>query len=620
MGTEQRLQLFQTIESMRNHSNVKLSNSDLEMLRKQTEDLVRKSIMNKKYATKTPEGFEEIVDKIKGIEDADEVFEIVIDFLKSKGVEIEDESDEEKEEDIESKKLNKGKGKGKGKEDSMDFGKDEDSSKSEIKDNLDKFKDKKEDKKEDKKDVDVTREDLDKAKSVVLALAKKYSQENTSDENASRFHDLQKREKDQGLNDKTEEEMGIESELMTARKANYTVKVSNEKNIVVYGNKGPLFYAVPEDYIKSDKTALNRLANKVRGLIAYEGIESTARKCGARIISGVDDNIETVTDQEIPPVTEGVTNGAETVTKEKPEEMKNTSQDEAEFVTEEKQDKVDADTGKVSFIDSSAKARIKARIEARRRARKADVLDNADNVTEDEKPEKPNMSVTDNAEDVSEEKPKKLVDSTLSDNEVDFRTASKELENRYRRLYSTRAKKWAEDKLKETMNKFDKCVRIISKRMLLNYEEDPYKAAAYNVLVSDDVRFSNGDKFNSMDRKDAMEIIELISQEGHNELVSKLLDRAASLMHKDDNWLNDTEEDLKHLSPVQAMIDNEEEVPAIMKKSKMFRDAANDGNFELKEITRTTATGSQQSSVIDGIRSAIGGSTKIGRRLNGRGI
>jgi len=94
----ERIQLFTTVKNLHDAGTVDLTPQERRQIEAETADLIKRSIRNK-TAMKTPEGFEEILEKLRDAKDADEAFTYVADFLKDKGI-IESEGHEEREEEI----------------------------------------------------------------------------------------------------------------------------------------------------------------------------------------------------------------------------------------------------------------------------------------------------------------------------------------------------------------------------------------------------------------------------------------------------------------------------------------------------------------------------------------
>jgi hypothetical protein len=251
--------------------------------------------------------------------------------------------------------------------------------------------------------------------------------------------------------------------------------------------------------------------------------------------AGVDDDVITTGEIPIEPNKDAVTDGAETVSEGGVDAPATSSLDGADNDTKE-----DPDTINPTNREGTRKP---ARYEV---LKKADTsIDKIETDTQ-EKPEEAVKSVTDGAENVSEEDPEKPENDTTKGGEVDFQS----VEASYRQLYSSRAKKMAEKAVEDYAQKFATCLRIASYRMRLNQDAHPFKVAAADVLLSDNVEFTDGDKFVPMDVRTASELIELISSEGHDQFVDHLIARSIELMDKDAKYLSDVESDLRNLAPI----------------------------------------------------------------------
>ena len=83
----EKIKLFQTVADIYNRGEIELSASDRAVIEAETQDLISKSMFRRK-AEKMPEGFEQILSKLKGMKDveAQEAFDLVVDFLKDGGI------------------------------------------------------------------------------------------------------------------------------------------------------------------------------------------------------------------------------------------------------------------------------------------------------------------------------------------------------------------------------------------------------------------------------------------------------------------------------------------------------------------------------------------------------
>ena len=234
-----------------------------------------------------------------------------------------------------------------------------------------------------------------------------------------------------------------------------------------------------------------------------------------------------------------------------------------------------------------------------RRAAEGDITSEMDTVT-DEKPDSKPDKVTEGDDDLAEESKSTPDSDVLTGEEVDFKTAKK-IEANYRKLYASRLKKAEENFIR----KFSRCMRIASKRMLLNQDHHPMKYASADVLMSEDVQFENGEYFNPMPEHIAVQLTELIATEGHEEFVTHLMDRTADLMEKSDEYLKDVEADIKNLKPVAVEVEASDHrpKPKMQARANSMRRAASTGNFGLTHKTATT-----RSSNTGSLRDAVRGS------------
>jgi hypothetical protein len=82
MATPQ-IKLLDTVKALHEKGIVDLTASERAQIEKETLDLIKNS--KRKRAMKAPEGFEEVVEKLRGV-DADVAFKLVTDFLADKGL------------------------------------------------------------------------------------------------------------------------------------------------------------------------------------------------------------------------------------------------------------------------------------------------------------------------------------------------------------------------------------------------------------------------------------------------------------------------------------------------------------------------------------------------------
>jgi hypothetical protein len=157
----------------------------------------------------------------------------------------------------------------------------------------------------------------------------------------------------------------------------------------------------------------------------------------------------------------------------------------------------------------------------------------------------------------------------------------------------------AKEANKAFVERFIRSVKIASKRMELNHDDHPYKAASLDVLAEA-----------GLDEDVAQELTEEISEEGHTAFVAQLLDRTAALMKKSDEYLQDLETDLEEMKPKPVEVSKASQKRS--KKSENLRKAASAGNFALSNVGSTTTRSTQQNQNVGGIRAAVGG-TSISR-------
>jgi hypothetical protein len=234
-----------------------------------------------------------------------------------------------------------------------------------------------------------------------------------------------------------------------------------------------------------------------------------------------------------------------------------------------------------------------------------DVTNHADNVTE-EKPASAPSEVTNEDDDVAQQSKETPADNTLVDGDVDFKTAQRKIEATYKKRYAAKLKKAQEDFVK----KFTRCMRIASKRMLLNYDENPWKTASDDVLTSDDIEFEDGSYLKPMREHIAVQLTELIAQESHEDFVAHLMDRTADLMDYSSDYLEDAEKDLGALQPKAREATVEKPRQPKTAKATQVRRAASNGNFGL-----TNKAASARPAKQPGVREALYGGTKVDRDL-----
>ena len=654
--------LFNTIQEISAAGKVRLSADERAIIERETRDLINKSqAKNYRFASSVPQGFDALLEKLRSA-DAEEAYSLVKNFMDDEG----DAPDKPKETeesvgkdlddlmDDEGDKPNFGGG------DKPDFGKGDDDDEheeheheekeehEEKSESDDKGKSEKSEKKDDKgdkseksekKDFPFDKKDDEKAipdKAEVLARIKKRRAQDMDkkpmdkkpmdkkpddksmdkgdgpklDEKGPHGPHGQGKDKMKNLKDDHDEkdkrpsmnEMGIEDKdvdpTISLRAKKVRVKVTAERNVIAYHeDHGPVFVLTPSNRIKGNKAAMTRLANRAYGLSVYEGFVSAANKLGAKMLhtAGVDDDVETVTQEEPEtPVNEGVLDDAETVTVDEVPEEKSVGDD----TQTDADDDMEQEPAKIARYKRLTK---KSRP---RRAADGDISDGVDTVTQ-EMPESLPSKVTEGEDDVAEEAMDNPNDNVLAEEQVDFKTAKK-IEADYRKLYASRLKKAEEN----FVRKFSRCMRIASKRMLLNHAENPWKVAAADVLMSEDIELDNGDQFKPMPEGIAVQITELISTEGQPEFVHSLMDDTADLMEKSDEYLEDVESDISKLKPIA--VDVSPAPPKRQARANTMRRAASSGNFGLMD----KASSARPSNSQDSLRTAMHGSdTRVNRDL-----
>lgn len=588
MAADPRISLFNVVQKMHEAGVVKLSGSDLDTLNRETRDLIEKSERNSKRAAKMPEGFEEVIGKLKSAE-PQEVYDMIVEFLKEKGV-IKDkgEKKEDGEKPEKGEKSEKGEkpdfGKGPGPHKEMKGPKGEGPEPGESPEH-----------EMGESPAEEKAEHEDKMPFKGAQAEPQMSEEDEAlDEGKERLKELQDRVEAVPATTSVES-MGMMDDKKKGGK--YRVLITAERNLVAsHVEKGPLFYAAPSDEYKRNTKALKRLANQVMATLIFKGPKEAAALCGTKLLAGVDEGVETTGDMPVAPNKDSVTDNAEVVSEgglDKPED--------SALAKPENDTKEDPDTVKPTNREGVRKP---ARYEVITKTSDTSI-DNVETDAQD-KPDEAVKDVRDGAENVTVEDPDKPKDDTTADGEVDFQ----KVEANYRQLYSSRAKKMAEDAVKEFADKFNLCVRIASSRMRLNQDSHPFKVAAADVLLSDDVEFSDGDKFVPMDARTASELIELISAEGHDTFVTHLLARAADLMDKDMKYLSDVDADLQNLAPIS--VPSETKVSGRTAKSSI-RDKAIAGSFAAND--RVLSQHPEKINKEASVREAIVGN-RLGRRLD----
>lgn len=556
---ENKIKLFETVLGIHEKGAASLTSSERSLIEQETRALLNAA--SRKQAMKAPEGFDSFLAELQTAENADEAYAMILKFLKEDKGESEksemppmppmppkgDEKGEEKEEleELEEKE-HEPEGEKSEKEDEKSEGKEHE-----------KFESKEEEKAEHKpKDKKPEKPDLDKDKKELMAKIKQAEE------------DEKKEKKEEKKDEKKDEEMKKDSAhlipQLPSTAAKVKVRVTSNKNLLVYFDGKPQFHAVPADRVKRDASALRRLANKVYGWVVYEGLDYALKKCGAKLLAGVDSDIEVAFDKEIPAANEGITDSGDDVVKDAPETPESDVRDSAEFDTQETHSKVEAG------------------------------IDDGGEVVTQEKPDATAPTVTEGDDDVIEMSQDTPNNDVRDEADVDF----KNVEANYRQLYSARAKKAAKEANAAFIERFIRAVKLAAKRMDLNYEAHPYKAASLDVLIEAGLYPDT-----------AQELTEKIASEGHAEFIAHLLESTAALMKKSDTYLKDLEADLKDLN--RKSVAMSASAPKRSKKSEKLRKSAEAGNFALTNVG-APVTRSTNKDMVGGIRTAVG-ATHISR-------
>ena len=643
------MKLFETVLGIYEKGAAELTSSERSFIESETRAMLQ-AAASKKKAEMAPEGFEQFLDLLRTAENADEAYSMVVDFMKSKGdlgnkgpmdmgmgkdplmdmgkgpmdmglgknplmdmgkgpmdmgkdplmdmgkgpMDMGKDPLMDLEKDVqkglggEPPKEDFGMGMGKGKGDGSgpmkdkhemheksespfeekkeeESGEDESSMKDNAPKHDDKDKDKdgpphkKDDKDSDKDDKDSDKDNLKELKARVLKRAGEMEKEDKKEE---------KEEKDECKEECKEEK---EEDKKASLASKVRVKITPRRDICAYYNGKPAFYAITRSEVKEDLEALKRTANKVYGWIVYEGLKMAAAKCGSRLMAGVDDGIETVVDVDVPAASAPITDDAVDNIKDGMESPENDSRDKAEFVTKETPDKVEAG-----------------------------VDDNVEVVTA-EKPDATPSSVTSDADDVVSEKVENPDSDVRDDADVDYKSA----EANFQKLYASRAKKMAKEAQAKFVSKFVRAMKLAARRMELNYDHNPYKAASFDVLVNE----------TGMEPDFASDLVESISHDGHAPFVNQLLERTSSLMKKSDEYLDDMETDLSELKV--KPVDVPRSAKKASTKSETLRKEASEGNFAVRNPGTRVVAGpvSNDNNLIGGIKSAVG-DTLLSRRAS----
>jgi hypothetical protein len=574
----EKIDLFKTVMDIHNKGALSLTAEEKDIIEAETRSLLNSSFSSKK-AEPIPKGFEDFLSKLKSAENPDEAFSMILSFLKDSGVlpnkedglgavgpDVVDLKDDSAgshgfgKSDIFSDKPEKGfdkkpedkpeKGFDKKPEDKPEIGfdkkpedkpeigfgkKPEDKpeigfgKKPEVKDKVD-LKEKKE------LDIIPEKKKLDNK----LDLLEKESNEEFEEDLSSLKDKLSENDSlDEG---KLDINMGIKEPYLAAK---VKVKITANKDILAYYDGKLVFLATPKNKDRESANNLRRFANKVYGHIIYDGFKSAALKFGAALVGGADSDVIVNFDEKIEEAKKPVTEWAEDVIKEPIEDLKSDVSDDM-FISAEEQPDAPSESVLDDVDDEIALEKKKL----------IDSIGGAEGV-------------------VTEEKIDKQEEDVLSDSEVNFKEAS----IYYQRLYANRAEKMAKDAVDVFIKKFIRAFKLAAKRMELNYDEHPFKAAAVDILVDNSLRFSDGVEYAGMEERDAVELTERIAQIGHDAFVNLILERTHSLMKKSDEYLVDLESDLENVSTKPVEVDLQRKKS---KRSEELKKVAKEGNFSIK--------------------------------------
>lgn len=551
-----KIKLFETVMKLHDKGAATLTASEKSLIEQETRALL--NAVPAKYASKAPEGFENLLKQLQKIEDAGEAYEAVLSFLKDKG-ELGKGEKKDKEEKPFEKKLDK---------------EDDKEEKSEKKDKLHEMKESPEEEAKEEaeeKSEKAPKFDMAKEKSEIFAKSKKLSLEQADND----LEELREDDKE-GM---SAESMGIKDA------ARLQARVTEEGNIVVSRDGLPLFYHTTAAEVKKNATKLRRLANKLLAWTMHEGAVAAAKKSGSRLVAGVDADIILNSDVEVPEAKDSPTENGTDLIRDELETPPSSALEGADTDTQTKNDKVEASKGKKA-----------------RRVKRSGADDGIDIAVKEDMDNNVNKA-TEGGSDEIEESKASVPSDTQEGADVDFQSVEANLKT----LYKNRAAKEADVKVDAFIEKFIRAYRIASTRMLLNHDEHQFKAAAYDVLTDDSV-------VEGMDEGDAAEISEMIASKAHKAFEDQILERTASLMKKSDQYLKDAEADLATQS-VRPSVIAERRSASMSRKASNLRREASEGNFALK--TRASVSRSANTTNDGGLRSVVGNTVlgKLASRL-----
>ena len=667
MDMSQRFQLFKTVADLHSQGRTVLSETEQSMIDRETMDLVRKSLLNRK-AEIAPPGFDKILHELESAPDANAAYGIIVEYLKSQG-ELGGKTEPRSEKDLDQvaipeKGLEKSLGGLPGEPDIMKGGpgkitppmheehelpgeKHESPMHEEHESPMHEMTETHEEEHEEhglpalkpeskpapsepkNRPADTEKKDKEKSESGQGEKSDKKPEpkdelkkerealKRRAQEQEKKIEDLQKDKKDFGK-EITSEEMGLEategtpmSSTMPQEQTNVRAKkvrmhLTKSGSIVVgHSDFGPIFHAIPSAEIRNNPEKLRLLANRIYGVAVYEGFMKAAKLCKAQMIrsAGVDEDIELNHVETVEPEKKPVTDDAENVNREQPEGEKDSITEGVEVPTREK-----PEVEQPSVLAAQRRAVVKSALVKMRRQGK-DIMDDAENVNRDMKPTKPSGNSGDGAKTNATEQHGTPESGVLEGGDDVVRNAQKH----FSKLYAARTAKAVAEAKEAFIRRFTRALRLAGTRMLLNHEEHPFKSAAVDVLADDSgsIEFSTGERFTGMDVAAAVELTELIACEGHKNFLDALLVKAADLMQKDDRYLADAESDLASLAPVSVSAGLRESKSGSRSRAISRRNAAVDGNFEVTNGAPATGPVNKTAD----LRGALGGSTLLGRRL-----
>jgi hypothetical protein len=486
-----------------------------------------------KLDEKMPEGFELFLQELKTAENPDEAFKMIVKFLDLDGK-------GEKKDVLKDKKEGPSHEMKESPAEEKKEEKEEGGKKDDAKEEFFKASSEKEDEKEDKKE----------------------------DEKEDSKEDKKEDKKEEAKEDKKEDEKkdaAVSPKLKFKAKDPasarlLTVKASETGTVIAYFDNKPILWVASG---KEDKVELQKFATKLKGWLVYNGLDAAVKQFGAKKVAGVDDMVELDSDVDVKPNENSAIDNADDSIDLELAKPADSITDNAVADSQVSHDKVEAGVEDGATFDTKE--------------------------THDERPK----SVLQDHEDDTSLKLDKPAEDIRDKAQPDF----KNLEANYRKLYKERAQKLVKSANSQFVDRFIRVMKIAAKRMLLNYEENPYKAATLDILVD-----------NGLDPVIASDFCEKIAKVGHDQFVAALLDSTASLIAKSDEYLKDLESDLENLSVKPVSV-----VSKKSSKVEKLREEATEGNFLVKPSTSVSRA--ENNNPHAGIRAAIR-ETTVGRRIS----